>query len=64
MKKEKQDQVYRFMNKINQFRVKCKCGHILVMVSKKSDICSWCGRKVYRSKKDEFEEKLKKKLKK
>jgi len=48
-----------FLDVIDKFKVKCKCGHVLVMVNKPCDICSWCGRKVYRSKKDEFEDKMK-----
>lgn len=52
-----------FLAVINKFKVKCKCGHVLVMVNRPYDICNWCGRKVYRSKKDEFEDKLKKVIK-
>ena len=54
----------KFLDVISKFKVKCECGHVMVMVNKKSDVCDWCGRKVYRSKKDEFEDKLKKGIRK
>ena len=54
----------KFMEELSKHKVKCKCGHVLVIVEKKCDICTWCGRKVYRSKKDEFEDKIKKIVKK
>ena len=48
----------KFLNELNKHKVKCKCGHILVIIDQPSLICDWCGRKVYRSKKDEFKDKL------
>ena len=57
------EEIKQEMDKLSKFRVKCKCGHTLILVSRKSEICTWCGRKVYRSKKDEFEDKLKKEIK-
>ena len=50
-----------FLDYISKNRVKCQCGHSLEMFSR-STICNWCGRKVYRSKKDEFKEKLERKM--
>ena len=39
--------------------VKCKCGHsILFGPRSKKIICWWCGNYVYKSPKDEFNEKL------
>ena len=49
---------------LSKYKVKCKCGHVLTMVHRNYGICTWCGRKVYRSKKDEFEDKLKKEIRK
>lgn len=41
------------------FRVKCKCGHSVMITNKyKRLICSWCGKYVYLNKKDEFKNKL------
>ena len=50
----------KMIEKLSNYKVKCKCGHTTILISKSSDICTWCGRKIYRSKKDEFIEKLKK----
>lgn len=34
---------------------KCKCSHtVLVGKNYRYTICNWCGRKVYKNKKDEF----------
>jgi len=63
MKKKWKNNDFIFADVLSKHKVKCKCGHVLVMINRKSDICSWCGRKVYRSKKDEFEDKLKKVIK-
>lgn len=53
-----------FMKKLINFKVKCqKCGHTIILIDRESCICNWCGEKVYRSKKDEFKDKLKKKIK-
>ena len=52
-----------FINKLSKYKVKCECGHVLILVRKPYGICSWCGKKVYRSKKDEFEDKLSKSIK-
>ena len=42
-----------------QFKVKCKCGHTVLISPVKSKIlCSFCGNYVYRDKKIEFMEKL------
>lgn len=42
--------------------VKCKCGHSIAFISRSNSvICSWCGTKVYKNKKEEFKEMLKKK---
>ena len=49
----------KFLNALNEYKVKCKCGHVMIIVKREWDVCDWCGRKVYRSKKDEFKDKLK-----
>lgn len=60
---KKCDNTNKFLDIVNKYKVKCKCGHVLVIINRPYDICSWCGRKVYRSKKDEFEDKLSKNIK-
>ena len=39
---------------------KCKCGHSIDFFFRDRVSCSWCGRLVYRDKKTEFIEKMKK----
>lgn len=44
---------------------KCSCGHSVIMTRKIDKvICSHCGNYVFKSKKDEFEFRLKEKMKK
>jgi len=42
-------------------RYSCKCGHRVLILNKDKKICSWCGRYVYKDKKQEFKDKLKEK---
>lgn len=52
------------IEKLSQFKVKCShCGHTMILVRRNYCICGWCGYKVYRSKKDEFLDKMKKVIK-
>lgn len=60
---KKCDNTIKFLDVVNKYKVKCKCGHVLILINRPYDICNWCGRKVYRSKKDEFEDKLSKSIK-
>lgn len=46
-----------------QYKIKCKCGHSILMKNNKI-ICSYCGNYVYKNKKIEFMDKLKGELKK
>ena len=65
LKKQKwKNNDFVFENFLSKHKVKCKCGHTIVLLERKYAICGWCGRNVYRSKKDEFEDKLKKEIKK
>ena len=51
--------------KLLKLNVKCNCGHIVNFNSNKNKIiCSWCGNYVYKNKKVEFIEKLKKEMRK
>ena len=54
----------KFLQAIDKYKVKCKyCGHSILIVNRSYCVCDWCGHKVYRSKKDEFKDKLKKEIK-
>ena len=45
------------------YKVKCKCGHsILIMDRSGKAPCFHCGRMVYKSKRAEFKDKIKKEL--
>ena len=49
----------------SQFKVKCKCGHTLIINPKiGKQLCNHCGNYGYLDKKLEFIEKLKKEMKK
>lgn len=41
-----------------EYRVKCKCGHTVILLKDKT-ICTHCGHWIYKDKKTEFMEKLK-----
>lgn len=44
--------------------VKCeKCDYILPMIDKEKGFCKFCGRYIFKDKKDEFEYRLKERLK-
>lgn len=53
----------KFLNELSKFKLKCECGHTVMAVRRDFGICSYCGKKVYRYKKDEFKDKLKKVMK-
>ena len=40
-----------------------KCGHSLQVIRRNKAFCEWCGRYIFKDKKDEFEYRLKEKLK-
>ena len=47
----------------NQFKVTCKCGHVLVISPRIGKLlCNHCGHYAYIDKKLEFKDKLKKEL--
>lgn len=45
-------------------KIRCKCGVDICFYNDYSAICSYCGRKIYPSRKCEFREKMKKEIKK
>ena len=49
----------KYADELQNFIYKCKCGHsVLIRHGKIKNICNWCGRSVYRNKKDEFKDRL------
>ena len=44
--------------------IKCKCGHSVLLGKNKRIICTFCGRWVFKDKKDEFEYRLRERLRK
>ena len=58
-------QFQRMSNEYDKVKIKCEnCGHKMVMpVWIKKRPCTWCGVNVYRDKKLEFQEKMKKLMK-
>ena len=52
-------QLDKFMDKLQDYTYTCSCGHRIVIGGGKSkEICYWCGRYVYKDKKEEFKERL------
>ena len=47
----------RYYDELSKYKRTCKCGHIAVVVKDKK-ICTWCGNYIYKSKKDEFKDRL------
>ncbi len=53
----------KYSEKIQELRIKCKCGHSVNMpVYVSNNICSWCGRKIINNSKERFKYMLKKKM--
>ena len=53
----------KYYEKISNFKIKCKCGHTMLMPPHLDKMtCSWCKEYVFRTKKDEFLYKMKQKI--
>ena len=56
-------EMQKYCNEINKYKVSCECGHKVFIPTKKDfNICSWCGKKVYRTEQIRFRHTLKDKL--
>ena len=54
----------RMTKEYSKVKYQCKCGHKVVIPNWwNKNICKHCGRYVFKNKKDEFEYRLKEKLK-
>ena len=50
----------RYFEERAKYKIKCKCSHTVVIPPFKDKVlCSYCGRYVFRNKKDEFMFRLK-----
>lgn len=56
-------EIEKYHNEMSKIKITCKCGHRII-ISPKHDycICDWCGNYVFRDKKTEFKQKLKREL--
>ena len=55
--KEEQRRLWEFKD---QHKVKCKCGHVNIIVSRKGyQLCTWCKNYVFATPQKEFEFRLK-----
>lgn len=49
----------KLANALMKITYKCNCGHSVIIAHPKTyEICTWCGNKVYKNKKEEFKDKL------
>lgn len=58
LKDSKFEEIDKYMEEVNKYKVKCKCGHKVILINTDKAICSWCGHYVYKDKKQEFKERL------
>ena len=61
--KKKEDWFTVSANELSKVKYRCRCGH-KVIIPKWVDkqLCDWCGNYVFKSKKDEFEYRMKERL--
>lgn len=66
MKKILSDKEYKILSdNLQSITYTCKCGHrVAIYHPDKKVICSYCGNYVFKSKKDEFEYRVKERMKK
>ena len=56
-------ELQKLLEEMTKARVKCSCGHSVVIPPKKDKyICSWCGNYVFKDKQTEFRYKFKENL--
>ena len=54
----------RMTDELDKVKYRCKCGRRVVIPKRENKkLCTWCGNYVFRDKRDEFEYRLKEKIK-
>lgn len=54
----------RMTNELDKVKYECRCGHKEVITSTEDKkICSWCGRYIFRDKRDEFNYRISEQIK-
>ena len=43
---------------LSNYKVKCKCGHTIVLIKRNKVLCNFCGHYVYKNQKEEFKDKM------
>lgn len=60
-------EIIKYVSNMEQYKVKCDCGHSILMTAlnkKGYKICTHCGKKIYKEQRDEFKDRLLKEMKK
>ena len=58
------DEWKRMADNYDKVKYKCKCGHKTVIPEwKEKGLCGWCGSYVFKSKKDEFDYRMREMIK-
>lgn len=61
----REKKVRKLMNEYKNNTYTCKCGHrVFILNNRNKEICTWCGKYVFKSKKDEFKYRLEEQKKK
>lgn len=60
----KKDSAEKYEKNISAYKVKCKCGHVVVIrPMQERTLCSWCGYYVFRTKASEFKYRMMEEIK-
>lgn len=52
----------KLSNSISSCKVKCDCGHTVILAKQDVALCSWCGKYVFKNKEIEFKFRLKEQM--
>ena len=53
-------ELMKYCDAISEVKIKCGCGHSVIIPPHKSKVlCDWCKKYVFKTKKDEFEYRMK-----
>jgi len=53
----------RMIDELDKVKYMCKCGHrVLIPARKNKEVCTWCGKYVFKNKQDEFRFRVKEKI--